>query len=83
MKQTILIFIHYPRRIQEIMILYNTLIKKYNVEILIEDNLEAIEKLSIMDANFSILKPNLTFLDKLLNNKYLQAIKQSSILHSR
>lgn len=79
MKQTILIFIHYPRRIQEIMILYNTLIKKYNVEILIEDNLEAIEKLSIMDANFSILKPNLTFLDKLLNNKYLQAIKQSSI----
>lgn len=79
MKQTILIFIHYPRRIQEIMILYNTLIKKYNVEILIEDNLEAIEKLSIMDTNFSILKPNLTFLDKLLNNKYLQSIKQSSI----
>ncbi|MCG3688113.1 hypothetical protein ACN4FE_07705 [Aliarcobacter butzleri] len=28
---------------------------------------------------FIILKPNLTFLDKLLNNKYLQAIKQSSI----
>ncbi|MFW3341633.1 hypothetical protein [Aliarcobacter butzleri] len=79
MKQTILIFIHYPRRIQEIMILYNTLIKKYNVEILIEDNLESIERLSKMDANFSVLKPNLTFLYKLLNNKYLQAIKQSSI----
>ena len=46
MKQTILIFIHYPRRIQEIMILYNTLIKRYNVEILIEDNLEAFRELA-------------------------------------
>lgn len=55
------------------------LIPKFNVEILIENNIKSIIELKKRDMKFIILKPNLNFLSKLLKNKFLQSIKQTSI----
>jgi len=79
MKNNIIIYISIHRRIQEISILYHTLIKKYNVEVLIEENKDSILELQTRGVNYTLLEHRDTLLRTVLQNKFLQSIKQSTL----
>ncbi|MCT7554890.1 hypothetical protein [Aliarcobacter butzleri] len=79
MSKNILIYIHNYRRVQEIATLYEILSEEFNIELLIENNLLSIKELEKRNLKFTILKCDTKFLDKLIANRLLISMKQSTI----